>query len=312
MLVFVNGRIVPEDEAVISVFDRSFLYGDGLFETLRVTNGVPFRWEQHLERLKHGADFLKLRLPHSTAELRRFVEELVTANQLPEAILRLTLSRGVGRRGYSPAGADRPSLVMSVHPLQSPEQEEPPRWRLVTASLRLPAHERLARFKTCNKLPQVLARAEAEAAGGDEALLLNTDGFIVEAASSNLFWLANGSVRTPPLDSGVLAGVTRAVIRELCQSLGLPVEEANLTREELMKTEGVFLSLSSVGVAEGIALDQQELRRSPVTREIHGAYRTLMREETLGGASRSKRQAPAGRLANVARTASPQPRSRKG
>ncbi len=194
--------------------------------------------------------------------------------------MRLTLSRGVGVRGYSLTGADRPSLVISLHPLPPQVPGAPPAWRLVTSSFRLPANERLARFKTCNKLPQILARAEAEAAGGNEALLLNTEGFVVEAASSNLFWLARGTVCTPPLDSGILAGVTRAVVEELCQKLRLPVREVNITNDELLQTEGVFLSLSSVGIAEGVALDQRELRRSTITRQLHDAYSGLLHAET--------------------------------
>lgn len=280
MFVSLNGRLVLEEQAVISVFDRGFLYGDGLFETLDVRNGVPFRWHQHLERLCRGAEFLRLRLPCTPSELRGYVDELVAANAMTDAILRLTLSRGVGVRGYSPAGADRPSLVISLHPLPPSESGPPPAWRLVTSSFRLPANERLARFKTCNKLPQILARAEADAAGANEALLLNTEGFVVEAASSNLFWLAGGTVCTPPLASGILAGVTRAVVEELCQTLRLPVREVNTTNDELRQAEGVFLSLSSVGIAEGVALDQCELRRSPVTRQLHDAYSALLQAET--------------------------------
>jgi aminodeoxychorismate lyase len=279
MFVFLNGRLVPEQEGVISVFDRGFLYGDGLFETIAVRNGIPFRWEQHLARLRGGAEFLKLRLPYSSAGLRRYADDLVAANQLPDALLRLTLSRGVGVRGYSPAGADHPTVVMSLHPVE-PDSRDPLSWRLVTASFRLPTGERLAQFKTCNKLPQILARAEAEAAGGTEALLMNTDGCVVEAASSNLFWIDGGAVCTPPVASGVLAGVTRAVVEELCQTLHLPVRDASLAKDELLEKDGVFLSLSSLGIVEGISLDNHTLRRSPITGQVREAYSALFIAET--------------------------------
>src|SRR6266496_2961642 len=160
MIVLLNGQFVPEDQAVVSVFDRSFLYGDGLFETMRICGGKPFRWEQHLRRLEQGADFLKIGLPVPQDSLRAFVVELVARNQMPEALLRLTLSRGIGLRGYSPKGAERPSLVMSLHP--APARNAPVRWNLVISSFRLPANEPLAQFKTCNKLPQILAHAEAD------------------------------------------------------------------------------------------------------------------------------------------------------
>ena len=116
MTVFLNGEFVPEERATVSVFDRSFLYGDGLFETMRIVNGRPFRWEQHLKRISSGAGFLKIRLPKCFASLRASADQLIAANQMPESLLRLTLSRGVGLRGYSPKGADEPSLVMSLHP----------------------------------------------------------------------------------------------------------------------------------------------------------------------------------------------------
>src|SRR5213593_2119906 len=189
MLVFLNGQFLPEEQAVVSVFDRGFLYGDGLFETLAVFNGTPFRWAPHWARLQRGAEFLKITLPFPSEALRGFAAQLIAQNQMPASLLRLTLSRGVGVRGYSPKGADRPSLIMSLHPRPASGLPTLPRWRLITSRLRLPANEPLAQFKTCNKLPQILARAEADAAGAEEALLLNTDGFVVEASSSNLFWL---------------------------------------------------------------------------------------------------------------------------
>src|SRR6267378_1183484 len=129
MTVFVNGRFVPEEQATVSVFDRSFLYGDGLFETLLVANGKPFRWEQHLLRLRRGAEFLRISVPYAAEELRRFVSQLIAENQMPEALLRLTLSRGVGVRGYSPQGAIRPTFTMSLHPAPGRDPETPSQWR---------------------------------------------------------------------------------------------------------------------------------------------------------------------------------------
>jgi aminodeoxychorismate lyase len=281
MFVFLNGQIVPEEQAVISVFDRSFLYGDGLFETMLVLNGKPFRWKQHLERLERGAEFLRLRLPFSGEAMRGLVDELIARNRMPDSLLRLTLSRGVGRRGYSPQGAERPSVVMSLHPAPVFDSQHPPRWRLVTSSLRLPANQSLAQFKTCNKLPQILARAEADAVGAEEALLLNTDGFVVEASSSNLFWIQDGAVCTPALVSGILAGVTRSVVFERCQALGLEIRETNITPQALGLAQGVFLSLSSYGIAEGISLDGQPLAQSGLTARIRAAYVELLFAEKL-------------------------------
>src|SRR5947209_152801 len=139
MMVFLNGQFVQEAQALVSAFDRGFLYGDGLFEGVRIFQGQPFRWAQHLERFQRGAEFLKIAPPFSSEALRLFAEELITENQMPDSMLRLVVSRGVGVRGYSPKGAERPTLVMSLHPV--PTSGSLQRWHLVTAQFRLPANE---------------------------------------------------------------------------------------------------------------------------------------------------------------------------
>jgi aminodeoxychorismate lyase len=279
MFIHLNGQLVPEDRAVVSVFDRGFLYGDGLFETLRVANGRPFRWAQHLERLQRGADFLKIKLPFAPAALREFAAELIAKNALPDSLLRLTLSRGVGPRGYSPKGAASPTLVMTLHPAPGAPASVVPGWKLVTSSLRLPAGDPLARFKTANKLAQVLARAEADAANADEALLLDTDGHVAEAATGNLFWIERGVVCTPPLTAGILPGVTRAVVFEISQKLGLPVRETHALPAQLRVAEGVVVSLSSLGVVAVAALDGMRLQASPEVEKLRLAYAALVAAE---------------------------------
>jgi aminodeoxychorismate lyase len=279
MLVFLNGRLVPEDQAVVSIFDRGFLYGDGLFETMRVSRGRPFRWNDHFDRFERGAAFLKIKIPHGEAELREQALQLIARNGLPESLLRLAISRGAGPRGYSPKGADSPTLTMTLHPAPGVAGEAPPQWRVVTSSFRLPAGEKLAQFKTCNKLPQILARAEAEARGADEALLLNTDGQVVEGATSNLFWVRDGVVGTPPLSSGILAGVTRVVVLELCQKLDLAARESDITPAELRHADGVFLTMSSWGVVEAASLDDEPLDRSNLIGKLQAAYAELVEHQ---------------------------------
>ena len=261
---------------MVSVFDRSFLYGDGLFESMRVTGGKPFRWWDHMERLRKGGDFLGIKIPFPCKALERCAADLIAKNQLPESLLRLTVSRGVGLRGYSPKGAVAPTLLMTLHALPSAPDNG---WKLKTATLRLPAGEKLAQFKTANKLAQVLARAEADGAGADEALLLNTDGFVVEGASSNLFWVEGKTVCTPPLASGILAGVTRAVTVELCQRFSIPFAEREITSQALRGASGVFLTLSSLGMVECRELDGVQLTRSPLVRQLRDGYDELLARE---------------------------------
>lgn len=274
MLVFLNGKFVPEKKAVLSIFDRSFLYGDGLFETIRILGGKPFRWEPHFDRLQHGADFLKIKLPLAEPQLLGVVLKLIEKNQRPDGLLRLTLSRGVGAPGYSPKKAKHPALVMSLRPAL--ERGNPPSWKLAVSSFRLSPDDPLARFKTCNKLPQVLARAEADAAGADEALLLNTRGSVVEGTSSNLFWIKRGILHTPPLAAGILPGVTRAIVFEIASQLQIPLLEKNISLAELPKAEGIFLSLTSLGIVEAASLAAKTLKRSALTGQIARAYHELL------------------------------------
>ncbi|MGC3958788.1 MAG: aminodeoxychorismate lyase [Verrucomicrobiota bacterium] len=276
MIVFLNGQFVPEQQATVSVFDRSFLYGDGLFETLRVTKGKPFRWWEHMERLRKGGDFLGIKIPFACKSLEKLAVELIAKNQLPEALLRLTVSRGVGLRGYSPKGANQPMVVMTLHPFSGTSGATSAGWKLYTASFRLPAGEKLAHFKTANKLAQIMARAEADAAGADEAVLCNTEGFVVEGASSNLFWVEGDTICTPPLASGILAGVTRAVTLELCQKLGLVSAERQITPQNLRRAQGVFVTLSSLGVVAAATLDGSPLSQSPSVEKLSVAYAELL------------------------------------
>ena len=277
MLVFINGQFIPEEQSVVSVFDRAFLYGDGLFETMRVCGGKPFRWAQHLERLRRGAEFLSIPLMFTPDTLRGFVGQFVEQNQMPDAILRVTLSRGVGVRGYSPKGADAPFLTMSLHAVPPPlAANEPSGWSLITASIRIFAEDPLTQFKTCNKLPQIVARAEAEAKGADEALLLNTIGEVVEAASANLFWVYHDKVCTVPTGRGALPGITRAVVLEICQVLGLPTSKRVIKPEALRSSEGLFLTQSVRGVVPVVSLDGEPVTPSPLVEKISRTYGEML------------------------------------
>ncbi len=275
MIVFLNGKFVPEERAVVSVFDRGFLYGDALFEGMLINHGEPFRWDEHMKRLQRGVDFLKLTVPFRYDELLVFARQLIKRNGMREGMLRLSLSRGITGRTYSPKNAKNPAVIMTVHPLPESSGKNP-HWRLVTASLRLPAGDPLAQFKTANKLPQVLARAEADAADAQEAILLNTDGHLVEGTTSNLFWIRNGVVCTPPLPTSALAGVTRAIVLELCASLKIRTKEVLAGPSALLKSQGVFLTMTSMGIVETKSLDGQKLKRSPLVRKLQSAYGRLL------------------------------------
>ena len=276
MMVFLNGEFVSEDKAVISVFDRGFLFGDGLFEAMLVRRGEIFRWNQHIERLRRGLEFLKFAIPYSADELCRFSTRLIHLNRMPECLLRLNVSRGITARGYSPKNAIRPAVVLSLHPAPVLDGGRLPRWRVITSSFCRPAGDPLTSFKTANKLPEVMARAEAGAAGAREALLLNSRGQIAEGTSCNVFWVRNSVVRTTPLSSGALPGVTRAAVIELCVKMNIPRREQNAEPGDLRRAQGVFLTNTSMGVIEVESLDHRKLRRSPLVKRLWAAYRALL------------------------------------
>lgn len=279
MIVFLNGSFLPEAEAVIPINDRGFLLGDGLFETMRVVNGRPFRMAQHLERLTRGLDFTKIKLPFTPKELQKFAAELIERNQLPDAILRLMITRGPAPRGYSTKNSGPPTVLMTLSPLPAANPDEPLQWSLVTSPFRVLASDALASFKTTSKMLHILARAEAEERGADEALLLNTNGEAAEAAGGNLFWVYQERICTVPTGRGVLPGITRAVVLEICQSLGFETNKRVVKPEMLRNAEGIFITTSAFGIVPVVSFDGEPVAPSPLVDQIASAYHEMLLKE---------------------------------
>ncbi|HXI70169.1 MAG TPA: aminotransferase class IV [Verrucomicrobiae bacterium] len=277
MTVFLNGQFLSDAEAVVPVNDRGFMYGDGLFETLRVVNGKPFRMAQHLERMTRGADFLKIKPPFTPKELEKFARQLTEHNQMPDAILRVTLTRGPGTRGYAPNGASSPTIVMTLH--AAPPLDKPVEWNLVTSSFRIPASDALASFKTTSKILHVMARVEATEKGADEALIINTNGEVAETASGNLFWVYQDKICTVPTGRGVLPGITRAIVLEICQVLGLQTNKRVIKPEALRNSQGLFVTQSALGIVPVISFDGESVTPSPLVDQISSAYNEMLKRE---------------------------------
>jgi len=276
VIVFLNGQFLPEEEAKISVFDRGFLYGDGIFETLRVNNGKPFLLDRHIGRLQHGMGTLHIGERYDFAQLIQHATELVSKNNASDAVLRIHVTRGAGKRGYSPSGNFEPTVLMSIHeaPPIDPDNVLPS--KLITATQVLSDHDPLSTVKTTNKLPHILATREAEAANADDALLTNREGNVSEATSSNLFWINNSEIITPPPQSGCLSGITRGMVLELAASIGLPTHQLNATPRELYGADGVFLTNSVREIQPVGSLDGHDLAVSPLIHELHLAYHEVM------------------------------------
>lgn len=276
---YLNGQFVSEGDAKVSILDRGFLYGDGLFETLLVQNGKPFRWQKHWERLAHGAGFMQIKLPLTSGEAMSSARHLLRENGVDQAILRINLSRGIGSRGYSAKNATLSVFAMTLH--EAPRHSEVPvRWRLGTSELRVLANDPLARLKSTNKLVQVLAKTRAEQVGFDEALLLNSRGEVTEATNGNLFWIEDENVFTTPLDAGILPGITRSLIFEICQDTGVSCTERAVDVQTLKKAQGAFLTLSSLGIVELAAIDEHPFSSSELIGKLFQGYQRLVALET--------------------------------
>jgi aminodeoxychorismate lyase len=274
MFVFLNGQFLSEAEAVVPVNDRGFMYGDGLFETMRVVNGKPFRFAQHLDRMTRGADFLKIKPPFAPKELEKFAAQLIEQNKMPDAILRVMLTRGPGERGYKFNGHSKPTVVMTLH--SAPSLENPVEWNLITSSFRIPAADPLSSFKTTSKLLYVMARAEAAEKGADEAFLINTNGEVAETASGNLFWVYDDKICTVPTGRGVLPGITRAIVLEICQTMGLQTNKRVIKPEALRNSQGIFVTQSALGVVPVASFDGESVAPSPLVDQIARAYHEML------------------------------------
>jgi aminodeoxychorismate lyase len=269
MIVYLNGRFLPEERAMISIQDRGFLYGDGLFETARFYDGHPFLWEEHMARWTEGCARLNISPPLSGRELLVVGQELLRRNLLKNALLRITISRGPGRRGYSPKDADFPTVCLTPY---AAAENLPEFFKLITSTVRLPKTDSLAGFKHANKLRQILAKAEADAAGANEALLLDEKGGVLEGTSTNVFWLLDGKVFTPPV-GGILPGIARRYVLRLCSALGIQSREQEGTVEEIVRSEGVFVTSSGIEIMKVGQIDRYKVRRSPLVAKLKARYR---------------------------------------
>lgn len=236
----VNGRLKPLPEARISVADRGVLYGDGIYETIRVRNGRCVRLDHHLDRLRRGLRTLHLGEAAAAMDFESAISALLEANQMRDARVRLTVTRGESAgAGKLVQECTEPTVIVTTHPLPEPPRQPV---NLITSSFRRDETSPLCGVKSLNCLPSVLARFEAAEQGADDAIMLNTRGLVAEATTSNLFIVAGNRLLTPSLDQGALPGTTRHALIGLAPTLGLQVVEKGLSVREVMEADEVFLT----------------------------------------------------------------------
>lgn len=282
-LIWHDGQIFPPEDTRCSCLDRGRLYGDGLFETTRAYHGKIFRLDAHLVRLMAGAKQIYLQLSMATEELRDAVREPLAASGLPDAYVRLTVTRGVGGH-HSELDASTPSVTIWVRPLSGyPTQLYERGMSAVLASARRNEYSPLSNLKTVNYLENILARAEARRGDADEALFLNTSGQLAEAAASNLFIVEGDRVLTPPIEAGILPGITRACVLELCATEGIRFTETPVELQQLREAAEAFLTGSIMEVMPLTSFAGKAIssgQPGEITRQLQQAYRDLVDEET--------------------------------
>ena len=285
--VSVNGRISNAADAAIPVFDHGFLYGEGVYETLRTYHRLPFLYERHATRLRQSAALMALPVPFSDADLLRAMNDTVEAHPggMGEAYIRVLLTRGVGELTYNPAACPRPTTVIIVKPFPEPAA------RTFTDGIKVSLvgvrrnHPKALNpmIKSNNLLNNALAMQEALKAGGEEALMCNQAGEIVECSQSNFFIVRAGEVLTPPLSAGLLPGITRAFVLELAGELGIPAKETGITPDDLGSADEAFITGTTREVTPVVHVDQSAIgsgKPGPISKRLLELFRRRADELT--------------------------------
>ena len=275
LFVYVNGRILPRGEALVSAFDRGLLYGDGIFETMRAYQGVIFRLDYHVRRLRESAGELRIPLPVPDGELADAAQELVRRNGLQEAYVRITLTRGLHAGSLALDTQQPPTLLIDCRPITPPSPENNRQGISLGASRYLRHRSsRMARHKTLSYLDNLLILDEARAGGSRDAIILADNGLVCECATANIFLILDDEVRTPTAKLPLLNGITRQVVLELCRKLELKVLEDKFDLDDVIDADEVFITNS---IIEVLPVGEVTARTigccpGPVTERIRQAY----------------------------------------
>ncbi|MCC3143737.1 branched-chain-amino-acid transaminase [Halanaerobium sp. Z-7514] len=264
--IYLNGEIVPEDEAKISVFDHGYLYGDGIFEGIRAYSGRVFMLDDHIKRLYESAKTIMLDIPLSPEEMEEAILNTIRANQLRDAYIRVVVSRGVGDLGLDPRKCDKATVVIIASAIQLYDEElYETGLKLVTVPTRRNGPEMVnPRIKSLNYLNNIMARIEANLAEAPEAIILNSDGYVAECTGDNIFIIEGNTLYTPPKYAGILKGTKREVVLEIAEEMGLEVKEELFTRHDIFIADECFLSGTAAEVIPVVEVDGRTIGEGKV------------------------------------------------
>ena len=280
--IWLDGQWLDRESAAVSVFDHGLLYGDGVFEGIRVYGGVAFRLQEHLERLYDSAQAIWLTIPMPIEEMTALTGEAVRRSGLDDAYIRHIITRGVGDLGLDPRKCPAPTVIIIVDGIRLwPAEVYERGLRVVTAGTPIPHRESLSpRVKSLNYLPHILAKIEGIHAGADEVLMLDSSGSVAEGSGQNLFVVKKGMLRTPPASAGILKGVTRDVVLELAGEAGLPAEEVQLNRYDVYTADEAFFSGTAAEIVYIREVDGRVIgagNPGAVTRDLARRFQELVR-----------------------------------
>lgn len=285
VVVYLNGQFLSKEDAKVSIFDHGYLFGDGIFETLRVYEGGIFRLGQHLDRLWRSAQYFHLRIPCSKDELGELSRQALKRSGMQDAYLRITISRGIGDRGIDPDACTSPTVSIIVKDLpRYPAECYQGGAETKVLSVRKIADEALSsQVKACNYQNNILAKIELNEAGLIEGFLLNNRGFIAEGTVSNAFVVARGALWTPSVSSGCLEGITRNTVIEIArEQYGIPVEEKELTRYDLYTADECFMTNTIMEIMPVRSVDGRQVGATipgNVTRRLTDGFHELIKRE---------------------------------
>lgn len=284
MQIYINGEYFDKAAARISVFDHGLLYGDGVFEGIRVYENRVFKLDEHLERLYESAKAIDLTIPFPFKELRAVTLETVRRNKMADSYIRLIVTRGVGSLGLNPYDCGPPGIIIIVDKiaLYPPEFYEKGLALITVATQRNLPEAVNPRIKSLNYLNNILAKIEAINAGVEEAIMLNSFGLVSECAGDNIFAVRKGTLLTPSISMGVLEGITRNVVIQVAREKGIKVKQVVMTRHDLFIADECFLTGSAAEIVPVIKIDGRVIgdgRPGTMTRDLMRSYHRLAREE---------------------------------
>jgi len=288
LLIYIDGEFYRKSEAKVSVYDHGLLYGDGVFEGIRAYNGTVFKLQEHLDRLYRSAHAIKLRIPLAKKEMTEAVLKTLRKNNLKDAYIRLVVTRGIGDLGLDPRKCPKPTVIIITDPriqIYGADVKQKGLTVIISWVRRDSVDATSHEIKSLNYLNSILAKIEANNAGVDEAICLDKTGFVCEGTGENIFIVKEGKIATPPISTGILAGITRERVMKLAEDLGYAVVERNITPNELFNADEVFFTGTAAEVVPVTEINRRVIgdgKPGPITKRLMKEFDRIVKDPREG------------------------------